>query len=104
MNRIILSLILSICMLGIGYSQETAETKEQEPPKKEEAQVLSTDGNVYQEITLEDFENVEFKESDIIFQKARYEEYKVAIRDEAPAPIANSKKYNFVPTVSTILL
>jgi len=93
---ILVSLILTLFVLTTGYGQQTPAKSEAKPapetsPKVEPAET-SLEGNIYREITVMDFENIEFKESDIIFQKARDEEYKVAIRDETPAPIA-SKKY-----------
>ena len=93
MSRIITAAIILFFMFSISYSQETETTKKDEASPAAGAEVISSEGNVYREITLMDFENIEFKESDIIFQKSRDEVYKVTIRDEAPAPIPGSKKY-----------
>jgi hypothetical protein len=93
---IFVSLILTFFVLTTGYSQQTpakspAKSAADTAPKVEAVET-PVEGNIYREMTVMDFENIEFKESDVIFQKARDEEYKVAIRDETPAPI-NSKKY-----------
>lgn len=94
MKRFI-SLIVSVVLLMIiaAYAQEKTDTKKAQDPAENNADILSSEGNVYQETVVEDFENIEFKESDIIFQKSRDEQYKVAIRNEFPAPVNNSKKY-----------
>jgi hypothetical protein len=94
---VILCLVLLMFVISSAYSQTTkTETEKKETPAKTEVKTeapdVTTEGNVYREITVMDFENIEFKDADVVFQKARDEEYKVAIRDETPAPI-NSKKY-----------
>jgi hypothetical protein len=93
-RNIITALILSLFIFTTGYAQQAAKPATKAPaeaaPKVETAEIA---GNVYREITIQDFEDIEFKDADIVFQKAREEEYKVAIRDETPAPINNSKKY-----------
>jgi len=95
-KRILISLILTLFALSTGYSQQTPAKSEAkaaaDTAPKVEAVETPVEGNVYREITVIDFENIEFKDSDVIFQKARDEEFKVAIRDETPAPIS-SKKY-----------
>ncbi len=94
-KNVIISLILLLFVITSGYSQQTekkAPAATVKPAIKTETPEITRDGNVYHEITVQDFENIEFKESDIVFQKTRDEECKVAIRDETPAPI-NSKKY-----------
>ncbi|MBN2402782.1 MAG: hypothetical protein JXN64_10320 [Spirochaetes bacterium] len=89
-KHIVSVLILTLFIFTTGYSQQKPAPADT-APKVEPAEV-APEGNVYREITVQDFENIEFKESDVIFQKARDEEYKIAIRDETPAPI-ESKKY-----------
>ncbi len=96
-KRISVSLILTFFVFTAGYSQQKAPAKPeaksaQDTPAKVEPVEKPLEGNVYREITVMDFENIEFKDSDVIFQKSRDEEYKVALREETPAPI-NSKKY-----------
>jgi hypothetical protein len=95
-KAILVTLFLTLFVLTAGYTQNK-QTKpvtkaSAESTTKIETAEITPEGNVYREITVLDFENIEFKDSDIIFQKAREEEYKVAIRDETPAPIS-SKKY-----------
>jgi hypothetical protein len=100
MNRIIIALILTLSFFAAGNAQQAKpETKAPETQKTPEAKVETKqaeeapiEGNVYREITVADFENIEFKDSDIVFQKSGEAEYKVAVRDETPAPV-NSKKY-----------
>jgi hypothetical protein len=97
-KNVILSLVLLMFVVTYSYSQEQKkpDTKTPETGAKSETRAelpeITTEGNVYREITVMDFENIDFKESDIVFQKTRDEEYKVAVRDETPAPL-NSKKY-----------
>jgi hypothetical protein len=95
-KHILVALILTLFIITTGYSQQTpakpaVKAPAEAAPKVEPAEV-APEGSVYREITVMDFENIEFKDSDIIFQKAGDEEYKVSIRDETPAPVA-SKKY-----------
>ncbi|MFH0974810.1 MAG: flagellar filament outer layer protein FlaA [Spirochaetota bacterium] len=94
-RNIITALILSLFIFTTGYTQQAAKPEAKGPAEaapKVEAVEKAPEGNIYREITIMDFENIEFKDADIIFQKAREEEYKIAMRDETPAPI-NSKKY-----------
>ena len=93
-RNIVMLLVLSLFIFTTGYGQQNQAktTTPAENKPKVEAPEIAPDGNVYREITVMDFENIEFKDSDIIFQKTGDEEYKLSIRDEAPAPI-NSKKY-----------
>ncbi len=94
MKRTALAIFIALFLSAISYSQEAAPEKpEQEAPKEVAAPVVTPEGDVYQEIVVQDFENIQFKESDIIFQRSGDEEYKVTIRDEFPAPVNNSKKY-----------
>ncbi|MBN2041848.1 MAG: hypothetical protein JW864_17565 [Spirochaetes bacterium] len=90
----IMSIAAVLLLIGtVAYTQEKTDTKEPEKAAETDAEVLTSEGNVYHEVVVENFENIQFQESDIIFQKARDEVYKVAIRDEFPAPVNNSKKY-----------
>ena len=93
MKRFISIIAVLLLVVTVANSQETTDKKESEKPAKKDAEVITSEGNVYQEIVVEDFEKIEFKKSDIIFQKSRDEVYKVAMRDEFPAPVNNSKKY-----------
>jgi hypothetical protein len=95
-KHILVTLILTLFIITTGYSQQTpakpdVKAPAEATPKVEPAET-APEGSVYREVTVMDFENIEFKDSDVIFQKARDEEYKVSIRDETPAPV-NSKKY-----------
>jgi hypothetical protein len=48
---------------------------------------------IYEEITLEDFENNNYTNANMGFQYTRVTSAGIMIRDEYPAPIYNSKKY-----------
>jgi len=95
MKRIIITFILTFFVFATGYSQAPKKTETKptvEATTKAESAEVTAEGNVYREILVQDFENIEFKDSDIVFQKSRDEEFKVGIRDETPAPVT-SKKY-----------
>lgn len=98
MKKNITALLLIALFIIPAYTQEK---KKGAPEAAKETEIPELDDTIYREIVLEDFENIQFKDSDIIFQKARNEEYKVGIRDEFPSGVNNSKKYLGVKLLGT---
>ncbi len=85
MKRILLT-ILALLVITSAYSQNKKDDK---AGKKGE----TVSGDVYQEITLESFENTNFTQKDIQYRVSKEQKASIAIRDQYPAPIKDSKKY-----------
>ena len=79
-------LLTSLPML----SQEKSEDKKEGDAREE--QMVGGD-QVYHEVTLENFENTKYTDENIDIRVIRDEKAGLAIREEYPAPIQNSKKY-----------
>ena len=81
-------------MMVPSYSQEDSQEEKIGTKDTTEQKKLTIGDQVYYEITLEDFENSEYNDKNIrFFKKSEEEKAGIAIRDEYPAPIKNSKKY-----------
>lgn len=78
--------ILALMMITSAYPQNKKSDK---AGKKGEA----VRGDMYQEITLENFESTNFAQKDIQYRVAKEQKASIAIRDQYPAPIKDSKKY-----------
>lgn len=84
---------------GPAFSQEKAVKKAEKVEKVVETKApIETEKTIvgdqmYSEITIEDFETTPFTDKDIKFAKTNEQQAGIAIRDEFPAPIPNSKKY-----------
>lgn len=52
-----------------------------------------TQDNLYTETVLEDFETTQYTKKNIEFTVTRDQDAEIAVRDQYPAPIADSKKY-----------
>lgn len=98
MKKHITALLLIGLFIIPAYTQEK---KKGAPEAAKDTEIPEFDDSVYHEILLEDFENIQFSDKNIIFQKSRFEEYKISIRDEFPAGVNNSKKYLGVKLVGT---
>jgi len=102
-RRLLISLLFAAMLLPL-YSQEkksetetknvkkeTAEKKEEKKQEKQEKKDKSY--TVYQEIVLEDFETTLYSDKNISYSSTGYQDAKVAMRDQDPAPNGSSKKY-----------
>jgi hypothetical protein len=85
MKRILLT-ILALTVITSAYSQNKKDDKSGKKGK-------TVSGDVYQEITLESFENTNFTQKDIQYRVSKEQKASIAIRDQYPAPIKDSKKY-----------
>lgn len=85
MKRILFT-ILALLMITSAYPQnkksDTAEKKGE-----------TVSGDIYQEIILENFESTNFAQKDIQYRVSKEQKASIAIRDQYPAPIKDSKKY-----------
>jgi hypothetical protein len=68
-----------------------AQTPVQQQETTDDTSVISD--QVYKEVTIEDFENIEYTDKNIDIKVTKDQKASVAIRDQYPAPIKNSKKY-----------
>ncbi|SRR6056297_1057914 len=85
-----------ICLVFILLSTMPVLTQDKPDENKEdeskEEQVVGGD-QVYHEVTLENFENTQYTDKNIDIRVIRDEKAGLAIRNEYPAPLQNSKKY-----------
>ncbi|MCU0822889.1 MAG: flagellar filament outer layer protein FlaA [Spirochaetes bacterium] len=93
--------ILVIFAVGYGYSQDN-KTKPKETPARsnlETAEKSKSEGDslgahIYYEVTIENFDDTNYTDKDTVyFKKSDAEWAGIAIRDEFPAPLSDSKKY-----------
>ena len=93
-------ILLVFALSGLSFAQDKAgekDTKKETTPvpatqeAKDDADVISD--QVYREITVEDFENVQYNEKNVEIRVTKDQKASAAIRDQYPAPIRNSKKY-----------
>ncbi len=89
MKRIALCLLLLPFIIGPAVAQEKAA----EPKKPAETEKVITGDQLYSETTIEDFETTPYTDKNMDFTKSGEQKAGIAIRDEYPAPIPNSKKY-----------
>jgi hypothetical protein len=101
--RLLISLLFAAMLLPL-YSQEkkgeaeTKSVKKEEAEKKEEKkqerfEKKDKSYTVYREIILEDFETSNYTDKNVTFAFTGYQEAKLAIKDQNPAPGGSSKKY-----------
>ncbi|HEY1405242.1 MAG TPA: flagellar filament outer layer protein FlaA [Spirochaetota bacterium] len=94
-------ILLVFALSGISFAQkktEATDTKSPAPTPPAQQQEATDDTNiisdqVYREVTVEDFENVQYTEKNVEITATKDQKAAVAIRDDYPAPIKNSKKY-----------
>jgi hypothetical protein len=99
-RRLLISLLFTALLLPL-YSQEKKaekETKDVKDVKKEEKKQVTQEKKsksytLYQEIVLEDFETTNYTDKDLSFRSSGYQEGKLSMRDQNPAPTGSSKKY-----------
>ncbi len=108
-NKIFL-ILLTLCFIIPAYTQEQSKDKPQEQkkeePKKEESKeqpkkaegpqdekLNQQDIKVYTEFILEDFEQTQYTDQNLSYPKIKNQEAGASIKDQYPAPTANSKKY-----------
>ena len=89
MKRIV-TILAFVMIFGIAaYAQEKTET----PRTPADTETVVNGDQLYTEITIEDFETTPYAEKDITFTKSHDQQAGIAIRDQFPAPIKESKKY-----------
>ncbi len=97
--KLIVPILLVFALSGLSFAQEKAgekDTKKETPAPA--AQEVTDDANiisdqVYREVTVEDFENVQYTDKNINIRVTKDQKASAAIRDQYPAPIRSSKKY-----------
>ena len=88
--------LIAAGMLFPLYSQdkkETPETKDKEETAEKKDAKKAKGPAVFQEIMLEDFETNPYTDKNVTFGSTGYQQAKVSIRDQYPAPTGSSKKY-----------
>ncbi len=101
-KRIIACLIMIFVMAPVNSQEKKAEKKKTEvkaaeKEKKAEAKAPAKaplGDHIYYETTIEGFEKNEYTDKQVkYFRKSTEEWYGIAVRDQYPAPIKDSKKY-----------
>ncbi|MDY6934130.1 MAG: flagellar filament outer layer protein FlaA [Spirochaetota bacterium] len=92
MRNIILFTLIALLIAIPGISQE--ENAEKGETTTTDKTKITIGDQTYFEITIEDFENTEYNEKNIhYYTKSIEEKAGIAVREDYPAPIKNSKKY-----------
>jgi hypothetical protein len=95
MGRKLIIMLLSLLIIMPAYTQEneTGDKKEEKAADKNEAGKNETGGQVYSEITLEDFESTVYNDSNLVYRVTGDQKGGLMIRDQYPSPAKDSKKY-----------
>jgi hypothetical protein len=90
-------LILTVTAITAATAQQKPAQSPAPAPVQPAAQEAADDSaisdQVYREVAIETFENVQYTEKNIRIEKSRDEKAEISMRSEYPAPIKDSKKY-----------
>lgn len=93
--KLLIALVAAGMLLPL-YSQDkkaTPENKDKEETADKKEAKKGKGPVIFQEIMLEDFETTPYTDKNLSFNYTGYQQAKISIRDQFPAPTGSSKKY-----------